>query len=141
MEKENNVKTGYATIDEPWLKQYPNYNESMDANYITNKTVWDVTEELLEKYAYINFIEYFGRKISREEFSSYVKTWARTFRALGVEPGDLIPIYAPASPESYAMFFAANSIGAIPYYQKLAITKKAVEEETKGAKIAVVFDV
>ena len=66
--------------------------------------------------------------------------WARTFRALGVEKGDFIPLYVPASPESYSMFLAANAIGAIPYYQKLAITKEALNEETKGAKIAVVFD-
>lgn len=140
MEKKNINKTGFATIDMPWLKQYDNYDETRDAKYITNKTVWEVAEGLLEKYSYINFIEYFGNKISREEFSSYVKMWARTFRALDVQPGDLIPLYVPATPESFAMFFAANAIGAIPYYQKLAITKEALEVETQGAKIAVVFD-
>lgn len=133
-------KTGLSTIDQPWLQQYPNYNESIHANYINNKTVWDVTESLLEKYSHIPHIEYFGRKISREDFAKYVVTWARTFRALGVEKGDHIPLYVPATPESFAMFFAANAIGAIPYYQKLAITKEALEGETKEAKIAVVFD-
>ena len=132
--------TGYASIDQPWLKQYKNYDESKDANYIQNQTVWDVVERLLEKYSYINFIEYFGRDISRETFASYVEMWARTFRALGVEPGDTIPIYTPATPEAFAMFLAAVAIGAKTYYQKIAITKEALEQETKGAKIAVVFD-
>ena len=137
---EEKKMTGLSSIDMPWLKQYKNFDSSRDEKYITNSTVWDVAEKMLQKYSHINFIEYFGRNISREEFAAYVEMWARTFRALGVEPGDLIPLYVPATPESYAMFFAANAIGAIPYYQKLAITKEALEVETQGAKIAVVFD-
>ena len=132
--------TGKASIDKPWLKQYKNYDPTKGDNFINDKTVWDVAETLLEKYSDINFIEYFGRNISRETFSSYVEMWARALRSLGVEPGDQVPIYTPATPEAFALFFAANSIGAIPYYQKLAITKEALETETKEAKIAVVFD-
>ena len=132
--------TGKASIDRPWLKQYEKYDISKGDNYITDKTVWDVTEKLLEKYSNINFIEYFGRNISRETFHTYVEMWAKSLRALGVQPGDHLPIYTPATPEAFALFFAANAIGAIPYYQKLAITKEALENETKEAKIAVVFD-
>lgn len=133
-------KTHLASIDKPWMKQYKHYDETKDSNYINNKTVWEVAESLLEKYSNINFIEYFGRNISRETFASYVEMWARAFRSVGIEKGDLIPIYTPATPEAFAMFFAANAIGAVPYYQKISITKKALEEETKGAKFAVVFD-
>lgn len=135
-----NKKTRLASIDKPWMKQYNFYDETKDSNYINDKTVWEVTESLLEKYSNINFIEYFGRNISRETFASYVEMWARAFRGVGIEKGDFIPIYTPATPEAFAMFFAANAIGAIPYYQKLAITKEALEQETNGAKFAVVFD-
>ena len=132
-------KTGLSTIDKPWLKQYENYDPKNDA-FEKDKTVWDVTEKLLEKYSDINFIEYFGRNISRETFAGYVETWARTLRAMGVQPGEYIPIYAPATPEAFALFFAANAIGAIPYYQKLAITPAALEQETKESRYAIVFD-
>lgn len=137
---DNNIRTGYSTIDQPWLKQYKYYDRNKEQNYISDKTVWDVIEVMLEKHSNINFIEYFGRNISREEFASYVEMWARSFRAIGVQPGDIVPLYTPATPEAYAMFFALNSIGATPYYQKLAITKEALDVETKEAKIAVVFD-
>ena len=136
----NGEKTGYATIDQPWLQQYKNYDSSRDSKYIANRTIWDVTEEMLEKYSDIPLIEYFGRIISREDFHEYVETWARTLRALGVEKGDYVPLYVPSTPESFAIFFACNSIGAIPYYQKLDISKAALDIETKEAKIAVVFD-
>lgn len=136
----NIKKTQLASLDKPWMKQYNYYDETRNSNYINDKTVWEVAESLLEKYDNINFIEYFGRNISRETFASYVEIWARAFRAMGIEKGDLIPIYTPATPEAFAIFFAANAIGAIPYYQKLDITKEALEKETKGAKFAVVFD-
>lgn len=136
----NIKKTQLSSIDQPWMKHYKYYDETKDGNYINNKTVWEVAESLLEKYSNINFIEYFGRNISRETFASYVEMWARAFRAVGIEKGDRIPIYTPATPEAFAMFFAANAIGAAPYYQKLAITKEALEIETTGDKYAVVFD-
>jgi len=136
----NKEKTGLASIDQPWLKQYENYDETRDSKYITNRTVWDVTEDMLAKYSHVPYIEYFGNNISREDFADYVVTWARVFRAMGVKPGDHIPLYVPATPESFAMFFAADAIGAIPYYQKLAITKEALDFETQEASIAVVFD-
>ena len=132
--------TGFATIDKPWLKQYPKYDETNHTPFITGKSVWDVTEEKLEEYSDVPFIEYFGNNISREDFAEYVVTWAKTFRALGVEPGEHIPLYVPATPESFAMFFGAIAIGATPYFQKLSISKAALEQETKEAKIAVVFD-
>lgn len=95
---------------------------------------------MLEKYSNINFIEYFGRNISRETFAGYVEMWARTFRALGVGTNELVPIYTPASPEAFTMFFALNAIGSIPYFEKISITKETLEKETRGAKIVVVFD-
>ena len=132
--------TGYATIDQPWMKHHKNSKLEEELIGTENKTVWDVVEESLEKYSSIPMIQYFNNSISREEFANYVEMWARTFKALGVEKGDHIPLYVPATPESYAMFLSANAIGAIPYYQKLAITKEQLNEETKEAKIAVVFD-
>lgn len=130
--------TGYASIDQPWLAQYD--VNGINEKSSTNKTVWEATEEKLEEYSEIPLIEYFGRTISRKQFHDYVETWAKSFKALGVKPGDVIPIYTPATPEAYAMLFAANAIGAIPYYQKLAISKSELDKETGSATIAVAFD-
>ena len=138
--QEYGFNTGYASIDRPWLSSYRKGADVYSENFPLNQTVWNATESLLQKYSDVNFIEYFGRNISRETFAKYVEMWARTFRALGVKKNELVPIYAPAIPEAFAMFFALNSIGAIPYYQKIAISNKALEEETIGAKVAVVFD-
>ena len=132
------TRTGYATIDQPWLSQYKSNPATFQ--FQRDKTIWQATKESLEKYSNIPLIEYFGRKISREEFAEYVEMWAKGLKTLGVEEGEQIPLYVPATPESYAIFFAANAIGAVPYFQKLSISKSALKEETRDAKIAIVFD-
>ena len=132
--------TGYPSIDMTWLKYYAN-GLAEKVNIIPkNKTVWDVIEEKLEEYYEYPAIEYFETLISREDFVERVYTWARTFRAMGVEPDEVVPIYGPFFPDICAMVFALNAIGATPYFLKLMITPEYLSEETKYSKVAVVYD-
>ena len=132
--------TGYPSIDKVWIKYYHDtaFNEANDIPL--NKTVWDVTEEKLEEYYDIPAIEYFNKQMSREDFRERVYTWAKTFKAMGVEPDEVVPIYGPFFPDVCAMVYALNMIGATSYFLKLAISPEALEEETRDSKIAVVFD-
>ena len=132
--------TGYPSIDKVWLKYYKEGAEERANNIPKDKTVWDVIEEKLIEYYDIPALEYFGRTFSREEFRNLCYTWARTFRAMGVEQDEIVPIYGPFVPDVCAMVFGLNMIGACPYFLKLAISPKALEEETREAKIAVVYD-
>lgn len=132
--------TGYPSIDKVWLKYYKEGAEEQANNIPLNKTVWDVIEEKLLEYYDITALEYFGREFSKQEFIDLCYTWARTFRAMGVEQNEVVPIYGPFVPDVCAMVFALNMIGACPYFLKLAISKEALEEETRDSKIAVVFD-
>lgn len=132
--------TGYASVDKPWLKYYKQ-GASEKANDIpVDKTVWDVIESKLFEYYDYPAVEYFGREFSRQEFIDLCYIWARTFRAMGVEENEVVPVYGPFVPDICAMVFGLNMIGACPYFLKLAISPKALAEETKNSKIAVVFD-
>ena len=132
--------TGFPSIDKVWLKFYKTGAENLANNIPVNKTVWDVIEEKLLEYYDIPALEYFGKIFSKQEFIDLCYTWARIFRAMGVEENEIVPIYGPFVPDICAMFFALNMIGACPYFLKLAISKEALEEETREAKIAVVYD-
>ena len=132
--------TGYPSIDKIWLKYYRENAEYQANNIPVNKTVWDVIEEKLLEYYDIPAIEYFGKVFSRQEFIDLCYTWARTFRAMGVEENEVVPVYGPFVPDICAMVFGLNMIGACPYFLKLAISKEALAEETKDSKIAVVYD-
>ena len=132
--------TGYPSIDKVWLKYYEEGAEEKANNIPTDKTVWDVIEEKLQEYYDVPALEYFGKEFSRPEFIELCYTWAKTFRAMGVEENEVVPIYGPFVPDICAMVFGLNMIGACPYFLKLAISKEALAEETKDSKIAVVFD-
>lgn len=136
---DNNI-SGYPSIDKPWLKYYEDDAEYRANNIPLDKTVWDVIEEKLKQNIDIPAIEYFGRVISRQEFIDNVYLWARAFKALGVKEDEVIPYYGPFFPDVGAMAFALNIIGACPYFLKLAISKKALSEETKESRFAIVFD-
>ena len=136
----DNGLTGYPSVDKIWLNYYSDGAEEQANNIPVNKTVWDVIEEKLLEYYDIPALEYFGRIFSKQEFIDLCYTWARTFRAMGVEENEVVPIYGPFVPDICAMVFGLNMIGACPYFLKLAISKKALAEETKESKIAVVYD-
>ena len=133
-------KIGYPSIDKPWLNYYQSNAEELANDIPLNKTVWDVIEEKLLEYYDIPAIEYFGRVFEKQEFIDLCYTWARTFRAMGVEANEVVPVYGPFVPDICAMVFALNMIGACPYFLKLAISPAALAEETKDSKIAVVYD-
>ena len=136
----NNGLTGFPSVDRIWLNYYPEGSEELANNIPVNKTVWDVIEEKLLEYYDIPALEYFGRIFSKQEFIDLCYTWARTFRAMGVEENEVVPVYGPFVPDVCAMVFGLNMIGACPYFLKLAISKEALAEETKDSKIAVVYD-
>ena len=137
---DNKPLTGYPSIDKPWLKYYRDSAEEEANSIPENKTVWDVIEEKMKKYEDIPAINYFGRSISRKEFTDQVYLWAKAFKAMGINENDVIPFYGPFSPDICTMTFALNMIGACPYFLKLAIDPSALAEETKDATVAVVFD-
>lgn len=133
-------RTGYPSMDKPWLQYYKPGAERQANEIPAGRTVWDVVEEKLLQYKDIPAIEYFGRVISRPEFTDMVYTWARAFKALGVEENEVVPYFGPFFPDVGAMAFALNIIGACPYFLKLAISPEALAEETADSRIAIVYD-
>ena len=48
-EKMEEKRTGFASIDKPWMKYYRQDAEDIVNNIPQNKTVWDVIEEKIEE--------------------------------------------------------------------------------------------
>lgn len=123
-----------------WLQHYKEGAFDLANDIPNGMTLWDVLENKLLEFVEYPAIEYFKREISRPEFIENVYTWARTFRAMGVEENEVVPIYGPFFPDICAMVFALNMIGATTYFLKLAISKENLIEETIESKVAVVYD-
>ncbi len=132
--------TGYASVDKVWLKHFRPEAEAYALDAPADITVWDLLEEKLKEHSNVPAINYFGTEISRQEFIDLCYTWAKTFKAMGVQEGEIVPVYGPFVPDVCAMTLALNMIGACPYFLKLAISPEALAEECAEAKIAIVFD-
>ena len=109
MEKEK--MTGYASIDKPWLKYYP---EEVINRKLPKMNVND--------YIYINNVEhlnrialggYFNNKITYEDFFEKIDETARAFLNMGIKKGDIVTVALPMVPESIYIFYALAKIGAI----------------------------
>lgn len=135
----NTEKTGYPSIDKPWLKYYKDTEKEIGIDLNTKATVWDVIEKKLEEYSDVPAIEYFGRVISRFEFRNMVYCWASIFKNMGINENEVVAVYGCLTPDVAAMTFALNLLGAVPYFLKLAISPEALEEECSEARFAVVF--
>lgn len=72
-------------------------------------------------------LTYFGRQIVYNEFLDAIEKLAVSFKMLGVEKGDYVPICLPNVPQGVISFYALNKIGAIPNM----IPVLASEEEFK----------
>lgn len=132
--------TGYASIDEPWMKHYgPNAREIAN-NIPEGKSVSDVVIEKLDENTDVPALQYFNTTISRPELKELIEKWAKAFREIGVEADEVVPIYGTFFPDVHAILLALNQIGAISYPLKLAETKEDFERETADSKVAIVFD-
>lgn len=137
MEKE---KTGYPTLDKPWLQYYDEGVYEKALSTPKDKSIWEFYKPIIESYENKPIINYFNNSFSGEEYLALIEKWAKTFKALGISPDEMVPVYGTWSPDIAAMFFALNAIGAHPYFEKLDITPEALEKETAGAKVAVVHE-
>lgn len=94
----------------------------------TNLKIYDYMKKDNEKSnGKDNALTYFGRKIVYNEFLDTIEKLAVSFKMLGVEKGDYVPICLPNVPQGVISFYALNKIGAIPNM----IPVLASEEEFK----------
>ena len=133
-------KTGFPSIDKPWLKYYK--EEAFDK---AQKTPKDKSlYRFYMDHIFINpgfpVLKYFNRTLTTKQFIELIEMWARAFSAVGVKEDEMVPVYGTWCPEIAAIIFALNAIGAYPYFEKLDITEDALRKETAGARVGVVFE-
>ena len=140
METNKKELTGYPSIDKPWLKYYKAgvYDKALSTP--KDKTIYRFYMENVFTNPQFQILKYFNASFTTKQFLESIEMWARAFRAIGVNEDEMVPVYGTWCPEIAAIFFALNAIGAYPYFEKLDITESALRTETKGAKVAVVFE-
>lgn len=128
--------TGYASIDKPWEKFYTDY--ALNAN-IPEKTIYqdlyDSNKDYLGNYA----LNYFGRKITYEEFFNNIDTTAKALIRHGVKKGDIVTIASPTLPEAIYLFYALSKIGAVANMVDPRTSKEGIEHYINEVKSDMLF--
>ncbi|MBR2828259.1 MAG: AMP-binding protein [Bacilli bacterium] len=94
----------------PWLKFYSREERSIE---FTSKSIYHyMVDEVGEDKDFIA-LNYFGNRISYNEFFDNINICSRALRSFGVKEGDVVTICLPNMPEAIYAFYACNKIGAI----------------------------
>lgn len=137
-----NTKTSiFPSEEKVWQKHYaPGALEQL-AKKLPDESLWKlISTAMKEDNDQHDALVYFGRHIKRSTMLAEVEKWARVLKGMGLGVGDQILLFSPASPESYYVLFAADTVGVTAIMPNMSASKEALEKYYAQAKVAFVFD-
>ena len=97
-------------LDTPWIRFYDKEKVHLDyPDFSAYKLIEFTASKHLNNISY----NYYGHKVTYYEFLKQIDEAARSMKAIGVKPKDVVSICMPNTPEGIISFYAANKIGAI----------------------------
>lgn len=107
---ENKQKTGYPSVDRPWLKYY---SEEAKNAPLPTCSLYEYLYHCNREHPDDIALLYFGRKISFRKLFFMIDRAAKAFSAIGVKEDEVVPIVAVSSVASVVCLYALNRIGAV----------------------------
>ena len=126
--------------EQPWLDYYSEEDKNIK---FTDKTIYDYLIECVGDDKDFIALNYFGTRMSYNEFFDKIDQAAKSFKTLGVQEGDIVTICVPNTPESVISFYSLNKIGAVAdmiHPLSSSVEIKNYLEESKS-KILVMVDI
>ena len=133
------LRTGYPSIDKPWLKYYS--EDAINAS-LPECSLYEYLVEKNKDYLSDTAIIYLGRKITYGQLFEQIDRTAAAFIKAGVKEKEIVTVALPSIPEALYCVYALNKIGAVAnMIHPLAGTEETVNylNEVKS-RIAVIFD-
>jgi len=115
----------YVDESKRWFKKW--WPEGVPYNTIfEEKTINEILDEQVKKYAEKNFIWFLDTWITYKQFQDYVKSLARSLDNLGIKRGDVVAMHLPNCVQYIIAYYAITRIGAVanginPTYQPIEI--------------------
>ena len=106
----NDKRTGFPSIDKPWLDLYSEETVKAEA---PSCTIYEFLVRNNRDYAQETAINYLGREISYRSLFENIDKTAKAFVAAGVKKGDIVTVALPCIPEALYCVYALNRLGAI----------------------------
>ena len=119
-------KTGYPSIDKPWLKYY---TQSDIQNKEPACTLYQNIYSNNSKYLKDTAISYYGNKITYAQLFNNVDACAKSLVKYGIKEGDCVTLCTAAVPEAIYLMIACSKIGAIAnFINPLFTTEQMVQQ-------------
>lgn len=132
-------KSGYPSIDKPWLKYY-----SEEAIHAARPEC--TAYELIKRnnYEHPNDIAliYYSRKFTYNQIFQNIENTAKAFTALNISPGDIVILCMVNIPETVFALYALNRLGAIANLADPRTNEEQLHDYILecGAKLIVTID-
>ncbi|MBR3347556.1 MAG: acyl--CoA ligase [Solobacterium sp.] len=134
----NDVKTGYPSIDKPWENFY---TKEAPATPDPNCSMY----EFLQKCNYNSMantaLNYYGKKITYDELFKNINRTANALHAIGVKQGDIVSVCPLNTPEFIYLLYAINKVGATSNWIGLTSPVSDLHTQLTSTKTRIIFTV
>lgn len=122
---EEKKRTGYPSIDKPWLKYYTDEAVSAPLPECTMyELLWNSNKDHPEDIA----LHYYGKRITYGQLFREIEKAAKAFSALGVRRGEIVLLCAINTPEMVYALYALDRLGAVANMVDPRTTEQGLRE-------------
>lgn len=133
---EEQILTGYPSVDMPWLRYYP--EEAVHAK-IPECTIYQNILNHNKEYPNDVALIFFGKKITYKQLFIEIDKTEKAYIAQGVKPGDNVALCVPATPEAMYSILALNKIGANCNMLNPTFTDQQLTDRINETEASVLF--
>lgn len=98
-----------AATEKPWLAHFGSIPAEL---HVPENSMYERVRDTAEKYPDYQALDYMGKCFTFAQFIDMVDASAKALSAMGVKKGDTVTLSLPNIPNTLALFYALNKLGA-----------------------------
>lgn len=122
--------------EKPWLKYYGNVPESL--NYF-NGSMYDYLKDTASKNEKRSAYSFYGNEVTFKSFMKKIDKVASALKEFNIVENECVTICMPNTPESFALIYAINKVGAICNIIHPLSSTSDIERALKETNSSIIF--
>lgn len=122
--------------EKPWLKYYGDVPESL--NYF-NGSMYDYLKDTVSKNEKRSAYSFYGNEVTFKSFMKKIDKVASALKEFNIVENECVTICMPNTPESFALIYAINKIGAICNIIHPLSSTSDIERAVKETNSSIIF--
>lgn len=122
--------------EKPWLKYYGDVPESL--NYF-NGSMYDYLKDTASKNEKRSAYSFYGNEVTFKSFMKKIDKVASALKEFNIVENECVTICMPNTPESFALIYAINKIGAICNIIHPLSSTRDIERALKETNSSIIF--